>query len=446
MELPDTQYARNDGLYIAYQVWGDGPIDILEMNNGTNFSIDAVADEPHWLRYERRLSSFGRVIRYDPRGFGLSDGGPEDGGYERWPADALAVLDAAGIEQASVVCGISGAFAGIALAVERPERVGSLVLINATARMMQAPDYPIGISTDLFEGFTEVMVSRPDDGAAGFDDVAFLAPSLAGNPDFRKWWERSTRRSAGPAMARRFNEALFSADVRHLLAGVTVPTLVLARRDFALGTAHAQYIAERVPGARYVEVPGADLLPFVGEADALVDEIEEFLTGGRASAEAERVLATVMFTDVVGSTALAAELGDRRWRGVLDDLQSIVRHELERHRGRFVKDTGDGTLSTFPAPAAAIRCALAVRERAGHLGIQLRAGLHAGEVELRGEDIGGIAVHVAARVAGAAGAGDVLVSSTVADLVAGSGIEFADRGLFELRGVPGERRLLAVVG
>ena len=446
MELPQTQYAPSAGLYLAYQVWGDGPVDILEMNNGTNFSIDATADEPHWLRYERRLASFGRVVRYDPRGFGLSDHGPEDGDYAQWPADAVAVMDAAGLECAAVVCGVSGAFAGIALAAAEPERVRSLVLINATARMMQAPDYPIGISTELFDGFAEVMTSTPGTSTAGFDDVAFLAPSLAANPDFRQWWERSTRRSAGPAMARRFNRALFAADVRHLLGEVTVPTLVVARRDFALGTAHARYVADHIPGARYVEVPGADLLPFAGDADALLDEVEEFLTGGRASVEAERVLATVMFTDIVGSTALAAELGDRRWRALLDDLQSVVRRELERHRGRFVKDTGDGTLSTFPAPAAAVRCALAVRERAGHLGVELRSGLHAGEVELRGEDIGGIAVHVAARVTAAAGPGEVLVSATVADLVAGSGLAFADRGVHELRGVPGERRLLAVVG
>jgi len=341
---------------------------------------------------------------------------------------------------------VVGAFAGIGLAAAHPERVASLVLVNPSARMQWAPDYEIGMTPEIVAAFAGLTEGH-DDGAdaGGLDDVAFLAPSLAHNPDFRAWWERSTRRSAGPSVARAVNQAIFATDVRHLLPAVSVPTLVVVRRDFALGTGQARYVADQIAGARYVEVPGGDLLPFAGDSDALLDEIEEFLTGGRASVEAERVLATVMFTDVAGSSALAAELGDRRWRALLDELHEIVRRELERHRGRFVKDTGDGSLSTFAGPAAAIRCAVAVREAVGPLGIQLRSGLHAGEVELRGDDIGGIAVHVAARVAASADPGEVLVSSTVADLVAGSGIGFADRGLHELKGVPGERRLLAVV-
>jgi class 3 adenylate cyclase len=460
-EVPETRYARSGDLYLGYQVWGDGPVDVLEMNNGANFSIDATVDEPHWLRYERRLSSFSRLLRYDARGFGLSDSDPAGTAYsfDPWVDDALAVLDAEDIDRAAVTAGAIGGFAAMALAASHPERVSALVLINCTARIQWAEDYPIGWTAATAVAFNErvpgsstgpitqmASESGATGGAFGIDDVALLAPSLAGDPDFRRWWERATKRSASPTVAQAINTTVFSADCRDVLEHIAVPTLVLVRRDFMLGTAMARYLVDHIPGARYVEVPGEDLLPFTGDTDVLLDEVEEFLTGGRASAEAERVLATVVFTDIVGSTALATELGDRRWRTVLEDLHNIVRSELERHRGRLVKDTGDGTLTTFAGPANAIRCALAVRERARHLGIELRAGLHAGEVEVRGEDIGGISVHVAARVAALARPGEVLVSSTVADLVAGSGITFDDRGSHELKGVPGERRLLAAVG
>jgi pimeloyl-ACP methyl ester carboxylesterase len=472
-EVPETRYARSGDLYLGYQVWGDGPIDVLEMNNGANFSIDATVDEPHWLRYERRLSAFCRLVRYDARGFGLSDGDPAGTEYslDPWVDDALAVLDAEDIDRAAVTAGSFGGFAAMALAAAHPERVSALVLMNCTARIAWAEDYPIGWSPEVAAALRErargpVTVPSGETAAGtadataieataieaagieaiGYDDVALLAPSLAGDPDFRRWWGRATRRSASPTTAQAINAAVFSADCRHVLEHISVPTLVLTRRDFVLGPAMAKNLADHIPGARYVEVPGGDLLPFAGDSDLLLDEVEEFLTGGRASVAAERVLATVVFTDVVGSTAMASGLGDRRWRALLDDLDNVVRSELERHRGRLVKDTGDGTLTTFAGPADAIRFALAVRGRARPLGVELRAGLHAGEVEVRGDDIGGISVHVAARVVASAQPGEVLVSSTVADLVAGSGIAFDDRGSHELRGVIGERRLLAVVG
>ncbi|HWD51730.1 MAG TPA: adenylate/guanylate cyclase domain-containing protein [Acidimicrobiales bacterium] len=448
MDVPETHYARRRGLHIGYQVWGDGPVDILDLGSGTFISIDETGDQPRWLRYTERLAACGRVIRFDASGTGLSDT-PADLGelsFEAWVDDAVAVMDQVGSTRA-VVLGVSGSSALI-FATKYPERTESLVMINATARLMEADDYPIGVPSDLMEEFRAGL--DPDNADQVSDDLTDLrifAPSAADDPEFQRWWARASRRGAAPATSAVMGARIAQADYRHLLPRVAAPTLVLHRQDaLAPSMEHGRYMADRIPGARFVTLPGDDVLPFTGDIDALVDEIQEFVTGERYQPGPDRTLATILFTDIVDSTANAARMGDRRWTQVLADHDGLVRRQLERFGGRFVKDTGDGLLATFDSPARAIRCALALRDGAGHLGIQMRAGLHAGEIERRGEDVGGIAVHVAARVAATAVAGEVLVSNTVVDLVEGAGVTFADRGAHTLKGVPDPRKLWAVTG
>jgi class 3 adenylate cyclase len=386
------------------------------------------------------------LIRFDALGLGLSDPlatgvGPS---IEAWAADAVAVLDDIGVEQADIVAPSGGSMPAVWLAAHHPQRVRSLVLINGTARVIRADDYPIGIPDDILATIPSNIESRRESGDTPID-IATYAPSLAHRVGFREWWGRAARRGASPATAIAWNLMIFSADLREHLAAISCPTLVISRTDmFADLVEHGRFLSELMPGAQFVTFPGVDMLPWSGEFDGIVDEIEEFLTGGRRGHRNERVLATVLFVDIVDSTVRAAASGDRQWRNVLDEYDVNVQRLLARYDGIFVKNTGDGSLARFSGPTQGVRCAMAMVETAGNFGIEIRAGLHVGEIELRGDDIGGLAVHIAARVSGLAEPGEIRATGTVRDLVVGSDIAFDDRGRHALKGVPGEWQLLAV--
>jgi len=441
---PEMRYARTaDGLYIAFQVAGEGPLDIVEIGDGTLFPIDATNEQARWQTYVDRLSSFSRLIRFDLRGIGLSDplGSSSPLTLEQWATDTLAVLDAVSSESAVLMGVAQFGTAGIFLAATHPERTQALVLINAFARVVRTPDYPVGVPTAVFESFAEGLV---DPEVPATDDVPLMAPSLAHDDSFRAWWRRAGHRGASPAMATAVWRMLMDCDVRALLGDLAVPALVVHARDNAyIRVGHGRYLAEHIPGARYVELATADHVPWVCAAD-IAGEVEEFLTGTRHTPASHRPLAAVLFTDIVGSTEQAALLGDRAWKERLDQHDQMAERQILRFAGRLVKSTGDGTLATFDGPARAIECALAIRDALRQLGLDVRAGVHIGEIELRGDDVAGIAVHIAQRVSSLAGPGEVLVSRTVVDLVAGSGLVFEDHGEHELKGVPGGWRLFAV--
>jgi class 3 adenylate cyclase len=444
---PETRYTKSDDVDIAFQVLGVESPDLLAFSSAV-LPIDCMNEEPSLARFHNRLASFNRVIRFDMRGVGMSDpvapSSPPT--LEQWIHDAMAVLDAAGSERAAVFAPRDSSLQGILLATTYPDRVSSLVIVNGTARTAWAEDYPIGIPQRLLDRFLQLNM-EPDAVERGFDFLAIGTPTVANDDAFRAWWNRAGHRGASPATSRAIQAVYLQADVRPLLPLLRVPTLILHRRGSALlRVAHGRYLAEHIAGAKYVELPGADDLYWVGDTDAMLDEIEEFLTGVRPGPRADRVLATVLFTDIVGSTRHAAEIGERRWRDLLDRHDQAVRRHLERFRGREIKMTCDGVLATFDGPARAVICACAIRDAAAQLGLELRAGVHTGEVEVHGEDIGGIAVHIAARVEALAEPRQVLVSRTVVDLIVGSGIETTDRGEHVLEGVPGTWRLFAVDG
>ena len=449
--LPETRYALCGDAHIAYQVVGKGPLDLLELSNGTNISIDETNEEPHWERYVRRLASFSRLIRFDMRGVGLSDplSPSEAPTLESTVDDALGVLEAAGAERVAVLGAGFGGAVGILMAATHPDRVQALVLVNSTARWLRDDDYPFGIpAEDVFQWAEAIQdttgnFEMPEE----LNDAVLYAVSLASDQGFRQWWARASRRGAGPAAARALAELYNRVDVRSALTSVGAPTLVVHRREqILLPIGHAEYLADHLPNVTFVSVPGSDTLPFSGDIDELIDPMEEFLTGERPVRLPERVLATIMLSDIVGSTERVAELGDRRWRDLLVHHDAMVQRQIQRFRGRLIKHTGDGVLGTFDGPARAISCARSIVEGARQLGIMVRVGLHSGEVEVLDDDVGGIAVHIASRVSDLAGPGQILVSRTVNDLVAGSGIEFSDRGEHELKGVPGTWRLFAVGG
>ena len=451
MDAPLTQYAVHGEAHVGYQLWGSpagpGTADVLEFSGGLMISIDETADEPNWLRYTERVAEFCRLIRFDAGGLGLSD--PFAAGVspsiEGWAGDALAVMDAARSERAVLLASMGGAMGAIWLAAHHPERVSSVVLINGTARVGWATDYPVGVN-DVEIGGLRGQTDTSRVAVEGVPrDVAAFAPSLAHRVGFQEWWGRAARRGASPATSTAFNILMFGADVREHLSDIECPVLVLSRVDGVSNMVdHGRYLAEHIDGARFVTFPGPDLVPWAGEFDSIVDEIEEFVTGSRAAHAATRTLATVLFTDIVDSTVRAAAVGDRQWRTTLDEFDLNVDRLLARHDGVLVKNTGDGILARFAAPAQAVRCATSMVVSAKDYGLELRAGLHAGEVELRGDDIGGLAVHIASRVSTMAGPSEVLVTGTVRDLVVGSGIVFDDRGRYNLKGVPDEWQVLAV--
>lgn len=357
----------------------------------------------------------------------------------------MAVLDAVGSERAVMLAPYTASPGGIVTAALYPERISSLVVVNGFARVMWAPDYPAGLPQRLADSFRR-WLPDPDALEQGHDMLAILAPSVAGNPGFRAWWDRAGNLAATPAEVRAGVVARQQTDVRQHLPKIRVPTIIIQRRDIWTGVGGGQYLTEHIVGSKYVELPGADALYWVGDTGPMLDEIEEFVTGVRGGSGAERVLATVLFTDIVGSTDRAAQLGDGRWRDVLDRHDQSVRTQLARFRGREVKTVGDAFVATFDSPGRAIECALAIRNTLKASGIDVRAGIHTGEIEVRGDDVAGMAVHIGARVAALADTGEVLVSSTVKDSVVGSTVEFEERGERNLKGVPGTWRLFAVGG
>jgi class 3 adenylate cyclase len=441
-----TGYAKSGTAHIAYSVIGDGPLELQYVSSYT-ISIDSLDDEPHVAHYFRRLASFGSLTRFDMRGIGLSDPSRSEDPLtiESFAADILAVFDARGVERAVLIAETGGALAAIELAATRPDRVESLVIVNGYARAVVADDYPYGHPRELAEAFLEQNV----DPAVAWDvegstDLDLIAPSMSSDARFAEWWQRSSRRGASPATALAMLKLTTYADVRDRLPLITVPTLVIHREENRfIPPSLGHYLADQIPGARYVGLPGADNSPWTRSGDEVVDEIEEFLTGRRTDGGA-RVLATVMFTDIVDSTGRAAAMGDTDWRSYLDTHDSIVRSELRRYGGREVNTTGDGFVGAFESPTQAARCAHAVIVAAAAKGIAVRVGLHTGECERRGDDLAGLTVHIAARVGVLAASGEVLVSRTVRDLLVGSGLRFVPRGEHVLKGVPETWQLFAL--
>ncbi|HEV8151285.1 MAG TPA: adenylate/guanylate cyclase domain-containing protein [Solirubrobacteraceae bacterium] len=442
MEIPTVRYTQTpDGVNIAYAVAGDGPLDLLCIP-GFVSNLEVLWEAPGAERYFGRLASFARVVMYDKRGQGLSDRPPHPPTLEQAMQDARAVLDAAGMQRASIYAISEGGPTAALLAATYPERVERLVMYGTWARILQAPDYPEGLPPATFERF--VATAREDWG--GPVALALWAPSMADDPEVQRWWAKLLRTGTSPAGAEALIRLYEDIDARHVLPTITAPTLVLHRTgDRMIPVGAGRAIAAAIPGARFVELPGDAHLP-VSDPDQIIDEVEEFLTGQRAARQPDRMLATVLFTDIVDSTARAAALGDQTWRQLIGRHDDLMRREIERHRGRPVKTLGDGFLATFDGPARAIWCAAAARDAVRALGLEIRAGLHTGEVEVLDGDVAGIAVNIGARVNAFAGAGEVLVSRTVTDLVAGSGIAFEDRGTHALKGVPGEWQLYAVAG
>ncbi len=438
--IPETKYAKSGSVNVAYQLIGDAPLDLV-LVPGWVSNLECFWEEPSLERFLRRLASFSRLILFDKRGTGLSDRVTESPTLEERMDDVRAVMDAVGSERAALLGYSEGGPMCVLFAATYPERTESIVMIGSYARRFRAPNYPWGPTPEEHQAFYEIL-QREWGRPVGLEA---RAPSVAQDERFRQWWARLLRMSASPSTAESLTRMNAQIDIRHVLPTIRVPTLILHRTgDRVLDAGGSRYMGERIPGAKYVELPGVDHLPWVGNSDAILDEVEDFLTGVRRGPEPDRVLSTVMFTDIVGSTERAAELGDRRWRDLLESHRSVVRGELARFRGREVETVGDGFLATFDGPARAIKCACTIRDAVQQLGLTIRAGLHTGECELRGDSLGGIALHIGARVAANAGPNEVLVSSTVKDLVAGSGICFDDAGIHVLKGVPGEWRLFVV--
>jgi class 3 adenylate cyclase/pimeloyl-ACP methyl ester carboxylesterase len=444
MSTPATRYVRSGDATIAYQVSGDGGLDMLFLT-GWITQIEHLWEEPANRRFLERLSAFGRLIMFDSRGTGLSERlALEEYTVEQEAQDALAVLDAAGSERAAVITYAQGGLVGAQLAADHPERIGALIMYASVARTSWAHDYDWAMTLEERDALSELNIASWGENKT--EAMRLWAPSMADNPGLVAWFERMQRLAASPAEARVIARAMIDLDVRDVLPRIRVPTLVMHRPEERVwDVRHSRYLAQNIAGARYVELEGIDSFPFVGDSDAIVEEIEEFLTGGRSGGELARALLTVMFTDIVDATARAAELGDARWRALLARHDEQVRRQLERFEGREVKTVGDGFLATFDGPPSrALRCALAIKAAAEALGIEVRVGIHTGECELIGDDVGGMAVHIASRVSGLAEAGEVLVSGTVFGTVVGGPFDFEDRGFHDLKGVPGRWPLFSL--
>ncbi len=438
---PETKFTQSGEVSIAYQVVGNGPRDLVVVP-GFVSHLEQAWEDPSFTRFLLQLASFSRLILFDKRGTGLSDRITGIPTLEQRMDDVRAVLDAVGSERAALFGISEGGPMSVLFAATYPERVSALVLYGSIARGAWAPDYPWGPKPEEEEEWLEGW--RKEWG--GPYAIEVWAPSLAKDEPFRQWWAKYLRLSASPSAVINIFRMNMAIDVRTILPTIHTPTLVLHRvGDRPINIEQGRYLAEHIPDAKFVELSGDDHLWWVGDSEAIVNEIQEFLTGERPTIELDRVLATVLFTDIVDSTKRAAEMGDRRWRDLLDTHNALTRKEISRFRGRAVRSTGDGILATFDGPARAIRCALAISGEVRRLGIEIRAGLHTGECEVRGESLEGLAIHIAARVSSVADAGEILVSRTVKDIVSGSGIEFEDFGIRSFKGVPDEWQLFKVV-
>ena len=441
--IPETHYARHDGLHLAYQVLGDGPPDILFLDQWFGH-LEAQWDVAPLAELRERLASFGRLIMYDKRGSGLSDPlAPNQlPTVEEWMDDIPIVLDAVGAEKAVVVANIGGGIMAMTYAAAHPERVASLVLVDCFARFSATDDYAFGAPIEDIPRTLESIDTLMGRGLM----LTLFAPSEATDDRLVRAWARYERQAASPGMTAATVHLIYESDVREVLPAIRVPTLVIHRAE-ATGfrVEHGRYLAAHIPGAVYVELPGVDNLIWAGDQDAVVDEIQQFVTGTRPAPTPRRALATVLFTDIVDSTRIAAERGDVAWRRLLAEHDAIAHRQVERAGGRVVKTTGDGLLATFDGPARGINCAIEIVERVREIGIEIRAGIHTGECERIESKFGGLAVTIGSRVASHAGPSQVLVSQTVKDLVAGSGLLFEDAGEHELKGVPGPWHLYSVL-
>lgn len=435
-----VNYARSGDINIAYQVVGKGPRDLVYIP-GFVSNLEHYWDEPRSARFLERLASFSRLIWFDKRGTGLSDRGVPVPTLEQRMDDVRGVMDAVGSDRATILGVSEGGPMSVLFAATYPKRTTALVLYGSFARIAWAPDYPWGRTRDEFEARVSAIRNAWGTGTVW----ATYAPSLANDEAYQAWCAMVERQSASPAAAEALFRMNYEIDARQVLAAITVPALVLHRTgDRAVRVEHGRYLAEHITSAKYVAAPGDDHAPWAGDTDMLVDEIEEFLTGMRRGPEPDRVLTTVLFTDIVDATRKAVELGDRRWRTLLERHHALVREHLKRFRGREIDTAGDGFLAAFDGPARAVRAAAAITSEVAKLGVTVRAGIHTGECEVMGEKLSGVAVHVGARVVSLAGPGEVLVSSTVKDLVAGSGLRFRDRGMYDLKGVSGTWQLYSV--
>ncbi len=440
--IPQTKYAKSEDISIAYQVAGNGPLDLIFVMGWVS-NIECMWDDPSFNHLLSRLASFSRLILFDKRGTGLSDKVSELPTMEQRMDDVRAVMDAVNSEKAALLGVSEGGPMCALFAATYPARTTSLIMYGSYAKRVWDPEYPWAPTSEEREKFYESI----KEGWGGPVDLEKLAPGQAHNEHFREWWATYLRRSASPADALALAKMNTEIDIRNILPAIHVPALIIHRTgDIDIDVNGSKYLANKIPGAKFVEVKGNDHLLWVGNYEEILDEIEVFLTGEHKYAQSERVLATVLFTDIVGSTEHVVELGDERWLNLLKNHDALVRKELSRFRGREIDTTGDGFLAIFEGPARAIRCACAIRDIVRSIGIEIRAGLHTGECEMIGKNVGGIAIHLGARVMSKAGAGEVFVSGTLKDLVAGSGIQFENRGRSTLKGIPGVWELYSVSG
>ncbi len=442
MNTPETRYAKApDGTSIAFQVVGQGSLDLV-FANGIFSNVELMWDQPLWSHFLERLASFSRLILLDMRGAGCSDRGPEPPVLELQRDDLAAVMDAAGSKTATIFGVARAASMAMLFAATHPARADALVVYAPVAKTVRSDDFPYGRTPEEQEAFFERFVGEMGTGR----NLDLQAPSMVGDERFTRWWSRFERLVASPSAYEELARIFASVDVRSVLPAIHVPTLVLARTgDLIADARQSRFVAEQIPGARYVELPGIDHIPFVGDTDALLDQIEEFVTGMPPAAAFETVLSTVLFTDIVDSTARQAALGDRAWKELVLAHHAVVRDALARWRGVENDTAGDGFYATFDGAARAIHAAREVTERIRNLGIEVRAGVHTGECEIIDGKCGGLAVSIGARIASNAGPSEVLVSQTVKDLVAGTGLVFGDAGEHEFKGVPDRWHLYRVV-
>ena len=443
--IPETKYAVNGGFHLAYQTLGEGPPDLLSIIPGPGGHVEQMWEDPGIARACRRLASIGRLIVFDQRGNGMSD--PVSPGevptLDQHVDDVRALLDTVGSTRTVVIGTLGGTAPAMVFAATHPERVESLILFGPYARLAADDDYPIGVPKEVVEQVEAMTLQTWGKGG----DISIFAPSMIGDERFKTFWGQMERLSASPGTAAALIRQWFDVDVRSVLPSIRVPTLVLVHKDQAVVTAaHARYVAEHIAGAQYLEFEGADMHFFIGDTEPIFDAIEEFLGTSHSADEPERILGTVLFVDIVGSTSRAAEIGDARWRDLLESFHRLITRQLDRFHGRLIDTAGDGALALFDSPARAIGAARAIRDAVRAIGLEVRSGIHTGELERRdGGGIGGIAVHIGARIAALGSASEILVSRTIKDLTAGSSVRLESRGIHQLKGVPDSWEVFGVV-